>query len=341
MSEFGVQSLPSYSTLAQVYSFPEDAIYFGQLNTHRQHHENGNEQILDEIKKNLNIPDRSNNPVKDFKNMIYLSQINQAMTLKTATELFRRSRSIYDKITGAGYCMGTMYWQFNDVWQAPTWSSIEFMSSKGVSRGGKWKLSHYFIKNSYAPVILSPVLINNSVLQIYAVSDLKSDFKSSFKLKLFSFEEFLPKYSGVFEFNVKAGEAEKVLSLDVTDILCQSVECFFQIESDEETTLRNFLFQSKNKLDLSYLKKPPKIKFEVSQTPEASLFLVSLETDALALFVYLDMNTTDFYGAFSDNGFHMTEPNQTITYKAQTTISVDDIRKNLIVKSLADIYFDF
>lgn len=68
--------------------------------------------------------------------------------------------------------------------------------------------------------------------------------------------------------------------------------------------------------------------------------MVGLETDVVALFVYLDMNTNDFYGVFSDNGFHMTEAEQTVTYKTESSwkVCADDIVRNLIVKSLADVY---
>lgn len=45
------------------------------------------------------------------------------MAMKIETETYRRMRNtIYSN--GEGMTMGALYWQLNDVWQAPTWSSI-------------------------------------------------------------------------------------------------------------------------------------------------------------------------------------------------------------------------
>lgn len=89
MSEYGVQSMPSLATLSEAYSWPRDADFFGDLNTHRQHHENGNKEIREEIENNLKMPSDSMEPMKKLQAIIYLSQINQAMHYKTAIEVFR------------------------------------------------------------------------------------------------------------------------------------------------------------------------------------------------------------------------------------------------------------
>ena len=43
--------------------------------------------------------------------------------MRTQTEHYRRhqSRLLED---GRGLTMGALYWQLNDIWQAPTWASI-------------------------------------------------------------------------------------------------------------------------------------------------------------------------------------------------------------------------
>lgn len=74
------------------------------------------------ILQNFALP-QNNNSVENFANYIYLSQINQAVSLRIQTEAYRQARSEVNYI-GEGMTMGALYWQLNDVWQAPSWSSI-------------------------------------------------------------------------------------------------------------------------------------------------------------------------------------------------------------------------
>ena len=90
----------------------------------------GNEEIEAFIKQHYELPASSHSPQQFFQYMIYLSQIVQATCIKYETEHYRRLQG--NLINGTGHTMGALYWQLNDIWQAPSWSSIEY--------GGRWKV---------------------------------------------------------------------------------------------------------------------------------------------------------------------------------------------------------
>jgi len=92
-----------------------------------------------------------------LNDLIYLSQVSQAMVLKTETEFYRRNRQI-DPNTGNGYTMGALYWMFTDIWQSMSKASIEF--------GGKWKLFHSFAKNFFKNQLVSPFEDTNQMLKV-------------------------------------------------------------------------------------------------------------------------------------------------------------------------------
>lgn len=60
---------------------------------------------------------------------------------------------------------GSLYWQLEDIWVAPTWSSIEY--------DGRWKLLHYAAKAAYEPVIIAPYFdYTTGNLSVWVTSDL-------------------------------------------------------------------------------------------------------------------------------------------------------------------------
>ncbi|CAF1181512.1 unnamed protein product [Rotaria sordida] len=163
MSETGLQSLPSLDSWYQVTHNISDLQYGSAFYQHREHSPNKINDLLNQIKSNLPLPVTSN-PLQEFVHMIYLSQINQAMTLKSINDVCRIHSSIdmIDPKTSEGHTMGFMYWQINDIWQAPTWATIEY--------GLKWKMGHYYVQHLLAASVVLLILICfGSAANLYAL----------------------------------------------------------------------------------------------------------------------------------------------------------------------------
>uniref|UniRef100_A0A663MTH4 Beta-mannosidase n=1 Tax=Athene cunicularia TaxID=194338 RepID=A0A663MTH4_ATHCN len=151
-SEYGFQSWPSFSTIEKI-SSTEDWSYTSNFSLHRQHHENGNDQMLQQIGYHFKLP-QSTDPIKKLKDTIYLTQVMQAQCIKTETEFYRFSQS--EIIKGEGHTMGALYWQLNDIWQAPSWASLGGLQSP---------TNHHFLSSLKDAVGLEKSHISASVSQ--------------------------------------------------------------------------------------------------------------------------------------------------------------------------------
>ena len=59
--------------------------------------------------------------------------------------------------------MGTLYWQLNDCWPAPTWSSIDYY--------GNWKALHYTVRDDYRQVAILKKTDSKGNVQFFLKSD--------------------------------------------------------------------------------------------------------------------------------------------------------------------------
>jgi beta-mannosidase len=145
-SEFGFQSFPSKETV-RTYA-PEDQWNItSQVMEHHQRNPRGNTIIVETMTRYFRLPE-------GFDNFLYLSQVQQALAMKTAVEYWRSRRPV---------CMGALYWQLNDVWPAASWSSIEY--------SGKWKLLHYAARKFYAPLHIVAFSADGRSVQIVGLND--------------------------------------------------------------------------------------------------------------------------------------------------------------------------
>jgi beta-mannosidase len=332
MSEFGFQSLPSLSTITTAYDF-DDLGLFSQLNQHRQHHEDGNQEILFEIMTHFSVP-----TIDDFISIIYLSQINQAMSLKTGVEVCRRNRDTIEYKSSKGLCWGIMYWQLNDVWVAPTWSSVDF--------GGVWKLAHYFIKLSFANLLISPFIDRLSGrLEVHLLSDfLVMPIKNSVVMSVYGYDGGLEaKYVETIDFTIGSMSSLLVKKIDLVGIE-KKTGC----RIDDEYFKCLFIFSFKeNLVNVSYgenflfsINKFRNIEFEMVNVTgivkfSQYQFIITLKTDKIRLFVRLEIQNPNIIGYFSNNGFHMVESTYQLFFMTSTdNLTQDDVRKYLVVTSI-------
>lgn len=153
-SEYGFQSYPALSSWGAAAGGDD---YLPDLMKHRQHSPMGEIPILSLINKHLPplsaVADQEQVAVK-----IYFSQIAQAMAIKAETELYRTLRSSFANT------MGALYWQLNDVWIAPSWSSIDFY--------GKFKILHHYARKFFELTSIVPIKNAANIVEVHVVNDI-------------------------------------------------------------------------------------------------------------------------------------------------------------------------
>jgi beta-mannosidase len=106
----------------------------------------------------------------DFERFVYFSQLTQAFAVSSAVTGHRLD---------APRCAGTIFWQLNDCWPAPTWSSIDFY--------GNWKALHYAIRDDYRDLALLKQATENGEI-IWLKSDLKEKQKVNIKIETYNLD---------------------------------------------------------------------------------------------------------------------------------------------------------
>ena len=303
----------------------------------RQHHSNGNNEIINLIDKYMRLPVAGG--VDRLDDFVYLSQIAQAMSLKTETEFYRRNRDI-DKQSGDGFTMGALYWQLNDIWPAPSWASIE--------SDGKWKMAHYFIKIVFQNQLVV-MFEDKGSLKIYLVrDDYLGNLIFNVVLKVFKWSSLKPEFIHRFRTISPDFSSKQIYDNQISDVLsaghCRNrSECLLTVNVDNDSNdmhFSNYHFLSPLRDAVGII--GPRIRVGHISGPynfvPDYVYRIVLETDNIALFVWLDVDlASDPPGYFSDNGFIMMAHNKSINYFSKTYVNVDRLRSHLVVKSLTDV----
>ena len=311
-SEFGFQSFPCAKTVNS-FTLEDDRNIFSRVMESHQKNDAANGKMLYYLSENLRYP-------KDLTHLLYASQVLQGMAIKYGVDHWRRNR---------GRCMGTLYWQINDNWPAPSWSSIDYF--------GRWKALHYMAQKFYAPHAVSMTLEDHRC-HVYFSNE-------SFETTEYSLTLSIRDLSGnVLETYETKGNspAFSAIETEVVDI------CSWEDQKDDvfleaviHTKDQKVLKDVETLVPYKYLNlKNPVISTEAEETNDA--FILHISSDCFAPFVALDFDDADVI--FSDNFFHLTDKTvQDIIVKKEDILqghfeNAEDFRKRLQILSLGTSY---
>ncbi len=307
MSEYGFQGFPDIKTLEAVLDTQDLKLDSPALLNH-QKHPRGMQLINEYMRRDFPVSDK-------FDDYIYVSQLVQAYGISKAIEAHRRSKP---------YCMGTLYWQYNDSWPVISWSSRDYY--------GRWKALQYHVKKVYDKVIVSSEISNDS-LDIYIVSDSMKQIKGNLQLNIMTFEG-KNVFDRTIEVNINRDESKKIISLDLKTILPVKIK---------DKVVLNAIFSSNNKILAEkniYFVKPkeleltkPNINIETSKTETG--YNIILTADKLVKNIRIE---PVIEGKLSDNFFDIL-PNRKYLVSFETN-STDSLEINYTILNSYKFYTD-
>ncbi|MBP8724610.1 MAG: glycoside hydrolase family 2 protein [Saprospiraceae bacterium] len=301
MSEFGFQSYPSLACLSAY--LPPDQLMVGSKSLDQlQRHVFGKSIINRYLKANYPLP-------KDLAGTIYLSQLQAADGMMQIIDAHRRSRP---------YCMGSLFWQFNDSWPGISWSSIDYL--------GHWKALQHAVQRAFEPIRFCAEMQKERIV-LWGLNDqLESE---SFVLRA-SIRDFEGRTLQSHQFTgmLSANCAQKVGQLNPPKPSPQFnnlhyLELEWYVRGDTLRALHYFA----NPQDLE-LEKPT---FTLSRVQSAGKgYSFELKTDRFARGVYLEEKRGV---RFFPNYFDLT-PGHSVRVRSEGPLNWDS--KSLVITSLYD-----
>ncbi|HIF9238796.1 TPA: beta-mannosidase [Photobacterium damselae] len=317
-SEFGYQSWPSLPTVKTFADYDEWNVTSPTFESH-QKNKRGNSIITEMFTRYFRFP-------SNFANMLYLSQVQQALAIKTASEYWRAHKN---------HCRGILYWQLNDCWPVSSWSSIEYT--------GRWKQLHYHAKRFFAPQLVTFIQQDNGLLTLSAINDEHKAVNYQGQVLQLSWQ------GDILQTWPINGE----LTSDSSDIIWQhfmntsninekdhfyhveiTIECYSGSNNRQTSKIENDYFPTVFK---QAKLQPGKIHAQVIEDELG--IIIELDCEEPCLFVHLEVD--DHLSRFSDSSFTLL-PSTCSGYKKQIRyiglLNKDCIEKQLKIYHLSQSY---
>lgn len=311
-SEFGFQSFPCMKTV-NTFAEEQDKNIFSKVMESHQKNDSANGKMLYYLSENFKYP-------KDFKSLLYVTQILQGMAIKSGVDHWRRNR---------GRCMGTLYWQINDNWPVASWASIDYY--------GRWKALHYMAVKFYAPVAASIQRLENSV-SVYLENETFDVQKCDVALRIRDVNfNIVEEWKGSSE--VKKLSAQKLISCELNSEIATKDNLY--IEAEIMLADGTVLYDTEPVLPYKHMNLPkPQLTTDVRELEE--YFEITIESDVFAPFVEMDFEEADVI--FSDNFFTISNEKPVVIKLDKKDImqgsfvNAEDLKKHLIITTVADTF---
>lgn len=311
-SEFGYQSFSSID-LVRKYIDPSQFNPTSPQMEHHQRNPRGNSLIMEMFTRYFRMP-------TSFQSTLYLSQVQQAVAIKTAVEYWRSLRPV---------CMGTLIWQLNDNWPVASWSSIEY--------DGSWKQLHYHAKRFYEPVMVTLFHKADDIVQVVGINDHFKAAKLELKLQLVDFAGKVHK-KWTRELSVPASTSKVLMTLPIAQLPIARNEGVLLADvvvtdaDGSKKTLRNTHFMDLYKrCELA----DATVTADIKQQGKA--FVIQLKTDKPAFFVTCAF--THVAGVFDDNSIDLLPGKTTkLKFTPRQDVTLAQLKKALHVTHLRMTY---
>ncbi len=311
-SEFGFQSFPKPSVVCG-YTLPEDRNISSYIMEYHQRSSIGNDTIIQYMLSWFKLP-------STFDMLLWLSQILQGMAMKYAVEHYRRNMP---------RGMGTLYWQLNDCWPCPSWSSIDHT--------GDWKALHYMARRFYSPVLVSAVEdLDRGIVQLYLTNDLKNAVEGDIVWTIIDTKgKVLSK--GNMSTLIEANTGRHMYDVDIKDITCSQLIrksiMLIAFRNSASVYSENTVFFSRPKhMELEIPQLQEKLK-----TVERGRYELTICSKTPALWVWPDVQGIDV--KYTDRFFHVFPCSpKSIILKVENDPGIEVIKNKLRVYSLTDTY---
>jgi len=341
-TEYGFQAMPSLHAWRQAADVDDvdDWTLNSTLLSARQHHPMGQFEMLLQVTSRMGPP-RNATPLQEFQDFIYLTQMHQAQAIKVETEHYRRFRYQLSA-DGSGHTMAALYWQLNDIWQAPSWASIEY--------GGRWKPLHYFAVNFFASLAIFPLELTNGSVASFVHFDRTEDLRSgTLQIAIHSWQQIDPLLQIDVDIHQDATAGVAAWSQPLHQLFnetgCTRETCFISnslvdVQSGRDLAPSNELYLTSFPFVTNLQKANVQIagvsSVYASQRSQWTVN-VTLATDQIAAFVWMD-TLSGRAGTFSTNGFLLRQHFKTLFFYSQSAIDdLDHFQADLTVVHLAQI----